>query len=101
MSRPVLHQMKQTENGERENFDYYGSHCPEAKMELIGGRLIAGNGMAGSRLLFDHILRGWSFDAATAFGSTELWTAAVEEVYGPIRGANTELRPSDWRAPDF
>lgn len=28
---------------ERENFDYFDDHSPERKLELIDGRLIAGN----------------------------------------------------------
>ena len=66
---------------ERENFNYFDKHSPERKMELVDGRLIAGNSLAGSRLLLDHILRGWDVDAAVALGSTKQWLAALGEVY--------------------
>ena len=85
---------------ERENFDYYDAHCPEGKMELAGGRLIVGNSLDGSRLLLDHILRGWGPDAATALGSIQQWLAALRELYGPIGGVDDEPSPADGRAPD-
>ena len=66
----------------RENFDYFNQHRPEPKLELVDGCLIAGNSLLGNRLLLDHILRGWSVDAATAHGSIEQWIAALCEVYG-------------------
>jgi Uma2 family endonuclease len=65
------------EQKEQENMDYYLSCLPESKMELVDGRLLVGNGLAGSRLLLDHILRGWGVDAAVALASNELWLEAV------------------------
>ena len=59
------------DKSERSNFEYWEEHSPERKIELIGGRLIVGNSLAGSRLLLDHILRGWSVDAATSLGSVD------------------------------
>src|SRR5438552_10731091 len=88
------------ETRERENFDYYAAHCPEGKMELVDGRLIAGNCLDGSRLLLDHILRGWSLDAATALGSMDRWIAALRELYGAIAGVDEEPPRVNWRAPD-
>ncbi len=75
--------MKQTNNEkEGENFRYYDQHSPERKMELVDGRLIVGNSIEGSRLLLDHILRGWSVDAAAALGTIPQWTDALLEAYG-------------------
>ena len=54
----------------RENFEL---HLPEAKLELLDGRLLIGNGLAGSRLLLAHVLRGWGLDAAIAFGAVNQW----------------------------
>src|SRR6185436_9910455 len=62
----AMHQANK--ESERDNFSYYDAHCPEGKIELTDGQLIVGNSPAGTLLLFDHILRGWSLDAATAFG---------------------------------
>ena len=92
----------QPPNHEKEhaNFEYYDLHCPEGKIELVDGRVIVGNSLDGSRLLFDHILRGWSLDAATALGSIELWIAALREVYGPITDLNHEPTRGEWSAPD-
>lgn len=70
-----------SESEEEANFDYWDRHSPERKIELIDGRLIVGNSLAGSRLLFDHIMRGWSVDAAIALGSVEQWVRAVCEAY--------------------
>lgn len=65
----------------KENFDYWDRHSPERKIELVDGRLIVGNSLAGSRLLLDHILRGWDTDAAVALGSIEQWVKAFCEAY--------------------
>ena len=64
------------DNSERANFEYWVEHSPERKIELVEGRLIVGNSLAGSRLLLDHILRGWRVDAGTALGSVDQWIAA-------------------------
>ena len=69
-------------NSESSNFEYWDEHSPERKIELVGGRLIVGNSLAGSRLLLDHILRGWGLDAATALGSVDQWVAAICAAYG-------------------
>lgn len=70
-----------SEPSERENFDYFDEHRPEPKLELLDGRLMVGNGLAGSRLLLDHILRGWGVESTVAFGSSEQWTQALCEAY--------------------
>jgi Uma2 family endonuclease len=66
---------------EKEKFDYFDNHCPERKLELIDGRLIVGNGVAGSRLLLDHLLRGWGARAVVALGSVERWMEALSKTY--------------------
>lgn len=43
--------------------------------------MLIGNGLAGSRLMLDHILCGWSVDAATALGSVEQWSTALRQAY--------------------
>lgn len=65
----------------QENFAYFEAHCPEPKIELVDGRLLAGNGLAGSRLLFDHLVRGWGVAAATAFGTIAQWIDALCAAY--------------------
>jgi hypothetical protein len=86
---------------ERDNFSYYDAHCPEGKIELTDGQLIVGNSPAGTMLLFDHILRGWSLDAATAFGSIDQWMSALREAYGPAESIEDDAGLSNWSGPDF
>jgi Uma2 family endonuclease len=65
----------------QENFAYFEAQCPEPKIELVDGRLLVGNGLAGSRLLFDHLVRGWGVAAATAFGTIAQWIDAFCAAY--------------------
>lgn len=43
----------------KERFEDITRHHPENKLELIGGQLIVGNSLAGSRLLLRQILQAW------------------------------------------
>jgi hypothetical protein len=72
-----------------ENFAYFEAHCPEPKIELVDGRLLVGNGLPGSQLLFDHLVRGWGVAAATAFGTVEQWIDALCAAYHLTRPAQT------------
>ena len=69
------------ESRRRESFDYFVQSSPEGKIELINGQLVVGNSLMGSRLLLDHILRGWGADAATAFSSVDSWIEALCAAY--------------------
>jgi len=62
-------------------YEFIGSH-PEAKLELLDGRLIVGNCLDGSRLLLQQILRGWGVEAAVALGSSDQWVEALCRAYG-------------------
>jgi hypothetical protein len=66
-----------SQSREQENFAYFDESRPEPKLELVDGRLLVGNGLTGSRLLLDHILRGWGTDAAVAFSTIEHWIDAL------------------------
>lgn len=44
---------------------------PESKFELIDGRFIVGNCLAGSRLLLQQLLHGWGFESVVALSSRE------------------------------
>ncbi len=61
-------------------YEFIGSH-PEAKLELLDGRLIVGNCLDGSRLLLQQILRGWGAEAAVALGSFDQWVEALRQAY--------------------
>jgi Uma2 family endonuclease len=99
------------ESPQRESYDYFDLHLPERKIELLDGRLLVGNGLAGSRLLLDHILHGWELDAAVALGECEQWIAALCEAYrlpqpaGELDDALAALAvssaPVEFTAPDL
>lgn len=55
---------------------------PESKLELIGGKLIAGNSLAGSRSLFSAILQSCGPRAALPFAPLELWRQALGQAFG-------------------
>jgi predicted nucleotidyltransferase len=64
-----------------EEFERYERSWPESKLELLDGRLLVGNGLAGSRLLFQQLMRGWGAEAVVAWGSCEQWIEALCEAY--------------------
>ncbi|MGH9843169.1 MAG: Uma2 family endonuclease [Blastocatellia bacterium] len=73
-------------------YKFNGSH-PEAKLELLDGRLIVGNCLDGSRLLLQQILRGWGAEAAVALGSIDQWVEALCQAYG-FKGAENNSMES-------
>ncbi|HMY76399.1 MAG TPA: Uma2 family endonuclease, partial [Blastocatellia bacterium] len=54
---------------------------PESKFELIDGRFIVGNCLAGSRLLLRQLLHGWGFESAVALSSREECVEALCRAY--------------------
>lgn len=54
---------------------------PESKLELIGGKLIAGNSLAGSRYLLWAILQSCGPRAALPFAPAALWRQALSEAF--------------------
>ena len=64
-----------------EEFERFIRAWPESKLELLDGKLLVGNCLEGSRLLFQQILRGWKADAASALGSAEQWIEAIATAY--------------------
>jgi hypothetical protein len=54
---------------------------PESKLELIDGRLIAGNNLAGSRYLLWAILQLLGPQAALGLASPDRWWSAVATAY--------------------
>lgn len=54
---------------------------PESKLELIGGKLIAGNSLAGSRFLLSAILQSCGPRAALPFAPTALWRQALSKAF--------------------
>ncbi|NOT60670.1 MAG: Uma2 family endonuclease [Acidobacteria bacterium] len=64
---------------------------PEGKLELVSGQLLAGNGLDGSRLLLQQLLRGWGTEAAIALGSLEVWPEVWEDALAEVY----QLAPTD------
>lgn len=54
---------------------------PESKLELIGGKLIAGNSLAGSRYLLWAILQSCGLQAALPFAPGDLWRQALAAAF--------------------
>ncbi len=78
----------------KERFEDFTRHHPENKLELIGGQLIVGNSLAGSRLLLRQILQGWGAEAAIALAPIETWLSALADGYGwnaPADGSVNEI----------
>ena len=66
----------------KERFEDFTRHHPENKLELIDGKLVVGNSLAGSRLLLRQILQGWGAEAAIALAPTATWLSALAAGYG-------------------
>lgn len=81
---------------------------PESKFELIDGRFIVGNGLAGSRLLLQQLLHGWGLESAVALGSIEIWVEALCEIYNlpsledfaSLESLERRAAAVDYRYPD-
>ena len=67
---------------------------PEAKLELIDGRLIVGNGLAGTRLLLAEILTGWGAAAAIALADRILCWEALRRAYPEAPLTDDQGQPS-------
>lgn len=81
-----------------EEFERFIRAWPESKLELLEGKLLVGNCLDGSRLLFQQILRGWKAEAAVALGAPEQWLQALQAAFGlPIADQEnlSELQKSD------
>ena len=71
---------------------------PEAKLELIEGRLIIGNSVAGSRYYLHDLLSGWGANAALAFAAPEAWRSALHEAFAALTPPATTAPLAAWRA---
>lgn len=56
-------------------------NLPESKLELIAGKLIAGNSLAGSRCLLWAILQACGPQAALPFAPAAMWRQALTEAF--------------------
>ncbi|WP_129632846.1 hypothetical protein [Candidatus Oscillochloris fontis] len=64
--------MERTDIRSRLTVEYWDK-LPESKLELIGGKLVAGNSLVGSRCLLWTILQSCGPRAALPFAPVALW----------------------------
>ena len=69
--------------------------APEGKLELIGGRLIVGNSLAGSRYLLWSLLQDLGPHAALALAPLDRWWAALGRAFDAPPHLSTS---QDWEA---
>ncbi len=86
-----------------EEFERFVRSWPESKLELLDGKLVAGNCLEGSRLLFQQILRGWKAEAVVALGSLDQWIEALWAAYeiAPAEGDVIESLEAQAAAIEF
>src|SRR5690242_17177066 len=71
---------------------------PESKLELIEGRLIAGNCAAGSRYLLRDILDGWGTASALPMAPARLWWQALSQGFGHLQPPSSDKPAAVWQA---
>src|SRR5262249_20748300 len=82
---------------EQDWFEQYERETPEPKLELIEGRLVIGNSLAGSRYYLHDLLTGWGTEAALAFAAPDQWRAALHQAFGPFSPPDAAAPLEDWR----
>src|SRR4051812_19878901 len=70
---------------------------PEAKLELLDGRLSVGNG-AGNLQLLRHLLEGWGAEAAVPMTSPELWWVGLHQGFREFDPPSPDRPPAVWHA---
>jgi Uma2 family endonuclease len=71
---------------------------PESKLELIDGRLIAGNSPAGSRYLLWDILGGWGTVSALPMAPAALWWQALNQGFRQFQPPSPDKPAAAWQA---
>jgi hypothetical protein len=71
---------------------------PESKLELIDGRLIAGNSLRGSRYLLWDILEGWGVGAALPMAPAALWWQALHQGFASLQPPAATKPAATWQA---
>lgn len=79
-------------------FKEYEQKTPEPKLELIDGRLVVGNSLAGSRYILHDLLTGWGTEAVLPFASLPLWRTALSEVFAPLAPPGLEAPLRIWQS---
>jgi hypothetical protein len=71
---------------------------PESKLELIDGRLVAGNNLRGSRYLLWDILEGWGVEAALPMAAAALWWQALHQGFARFQPPTATKPAATWQA---
>jgi Uma2 family endonuclease len=78
-------------------FEKHWQENPEPKLELIDGRLIIGNSLAGSRFMLHDILSGWGAEAALPFAPAARWLEALAERFRRWHPPAAGAALSEWK----
>jgi Uma2 family endonuclease len=78
-------------------FTRHQHETPENKLELIGGKLIVGNSLAGSRYLLHDLLRGWSVQAVLPWASNTVWREALREAFAMFQPPVIDTALTVWQ----
>lgn len=82
----------------RDDWDEYIRTRPEPKLELVGGRLEVGNGLAGSRVLLHDIMDGWGLAESLTLTPPDLFWPALRRAFARFDPPADGKPLSAWRA---
>jgi predicted nucleotidyltransferase len=77
-------------------FEKFERETPEPKLELIEGRLIIGNSLAGSRYYLHDLLTGWGTEAVLPFAAPQLWRSALHNALSTLTPPIAEAPLDTW-----
>jgi predicted nucleotidyltransferase len=79
-------------------FEQFERETPEPKLELIDGRLVIGNSLAGSRYILHDLLTGWGTEAAIALAAPALWRTALHQAFAGSTPPDPGAPLSAWQS---
>lgn len=79
-------------------FERYERDTPEHKLELIDGRLVIGNSLAGSRYYLHDLLDGWGTEAVLPFAAPERWRVALHQAFASFTPPQVAAPLETWQA---
>jgi hypothetical protein len=78
--------------------DRFVAESPESKLELIDGRLIAGNGLTGSRYMLADVLATCGPSAALPLAPVDLWMEALRQGFAALDPPAPRKPLAAWQA---
>src|SRR5437588_555724 len=79
-------------------FEQFERETPEPKLELIGGQLVIGNSLAGSRYYLHDLLIGWGSEAVLAFAAATQWRSALHQTFAAFSPPDVMAPLADWHS---